>query len=147
MQIVRVRKRLQMIALKRNEAITLARGCKVALAAAVDHGPAVAAACILLQSAFDERARKVATVGVEANQGESQRRRYGRSHRLGKAEPLLMNGAEGRDEGSLLRTLTDLRLACDQPSQILVAELARQQQQCEDTEAEGGPKAALRPSM
>ena len=41
--------------------------------------------------------------------------------------------------GGLLRTLADLRLACNQPSEILVAELGRQQQQCEDTEAEGGP--------
>src|SRR5207237_5997850 len=39
------------------------------------------------------------------------------------------------------------RLATKRSSEILIAELARQQRQREDTEAEWSPQAALRPSM
>ncbi len=45
---LRIRRlRLHLVTLERNEAITLARDRKVALAAAIDHGLAVAARCIL----------------------------------------------------------------------------------------------------
>jgi hypothetical protein len=57
-----------------------------------------------------------------------------------------MNGAEWGCKESLLRTLA-YRLAGNQPGQVLVADLARQQQQYEDTEAEGRSEATLRPCM
>ncbi len=127
-----------MIALGHGQAISLARDGKVALAAAIDVGPTGTAGSTACYRGVEGVASGVGTVRIEAGQGKSERW-YGGAYRVGKAESLLMNGAEGRDEGSLLRTLAHLRLAYNPRSEILIAKLARQQQQCEDTEAEGGP--------
>src|SRR5262249_52121658 len=60
------------------------------------------------------------------------------------AEFRLMDGGEGRGESRFLRAV-DNRLARKHGSEVLVADLARQQQQCQDAETEGALQATLRP--
>src|SRR5215475_7278728 len=55
-----------------------------------------------------------------------------------------MDSAERRGECRLLRTIYD-RLGRNGYSEVLVADLARQQQQHQDAKAEGGLPTALRP--
>jgi hypothetical protein len=55
-----------------------------------------------------------------------------------------MDGGEGRRESRFLRAV-DNRLARKHGSEVLVADLARQQQQCQDAETEGALQATLRP--
>ena len=64
---------------------------------------------------------------------------------------VLTAGREGRGTWLLMRDVSDellppdRRLTRDQRGKVLVSDLARQQQQQQDTEAEGGTKTALRP--
>src|SRR5712691_2161381 len=55
-----------------------------------------------------------------------------------------MDRAEGRGQRALVRTLDDRR-SPDQRSEVLVSDLARQQQQHQDAQAEGRHEATLLP--
>jgi hypothetical protein len=55
-----------------------------------------------------------------------------------------VDGAERRGKRRLLRAIDD-RLTRDQRGEVLLSDLARQQQQHQDAEAEGGSQTALRP--
>jgi hypothetical protein len=56
-----------------------------------------------------------------------------------------MDGAERRGKGSLLRALDERLLTHDASREVLVSDLARQQQQYQDAEAEGGSQTTPRP--
>ena len=60
-------------------------------------------------------------------------------------ELCIINGAGRRRKRSLLRAIQTSRLARKQRSEVLVSHPARQHQQYQDAEAEGGCKATLRP--
>ena len=87
-----------------------------------------------------------AAIGIEGGKRIAGGQRHRWRHRPSSTEPLLVNGAERRDQGRLLRSLGE-RSTCHQIGHVVGADLARQDQQQQDGKAEGDPQATLRPSV
>src|SRR5262249_55169190 len=119
----------------------------VALAAAIHHRTRIAAReeRFFAEKALADRSGDTGAVRIETYQMVVQRERYGCPHRLLRfAEFRLMDGWGGRRGSRFLRGGAN-RLARKHGSEVRVADLARQQQQCQDAETEGALQATLRP--
>src|SRR5262249_16421192 len=140
------RRRLEPVALERNQAVAVARDAVVALAAAVDHRTCIGTRekGLFTQEPLADRPGDARVVRIETDQLEVQWQRDGVARRARDAELGLVDGAERGSKRGLLGAV-DHRLTREQGSEVLVSDLARQQQQHQDAEAEGGSQTALRP--
>ncbi len=131
----------------RTEIADVHEAAVIALVAAVDHraGGALGQDRHLAQHALANRAGDVGVVGVEPGQGIAVGRRHRRAQRARHGVHGFVDGAERRSERRLLQTLDHRLLAGEQRYEVLMGDLARQQQQHQEAEAEGGAKPALRP--
>ncbi len=136
------RVRLEPVALGRDAAVAAI----VALAAAVDGGAriGVQAEGIPVEKAVADGVGDLRAGGVEGRERVAQgwSDRCAEGLHAGEFRPA--DRAGGRCKGRLLRAVDD-QLMRNQRGEVSVPDLARQQQQRQNAEAEGGLQAALRP--
>src|SRR5262249_51103926 len=120
------RRRLEPVALERNQAVAVARDAVVALAAAVDHRTGIRARekGLFTQGPLADRPGDARVVRIETDQLEVQWQRDGVARRARDAELGLVDGAERGSKRGLLGAV-DHRLPGHAGSAVRVSYLAR----------------------
>ena len=99
----------------------------------------------LAQNPLANRVAEFGVVGIQRGERVTQGRRDPRAHRLRQIEVRRVDGSKRRGQTGFLWTLHGCHITRDQRSEVLIADLAWQQQERQDSNAEGARKDTSRP--